>query len=202
MEPFLFHLVPIASVTWHHWKEPDSNLHAPSLQVFMSAYKTSPQPCLVPTENSQLSVFPHRRDASVPAGNNPPNAALDTINLLCHKDVLLTHSGMWHITCLFDGELNYSENSESVICIQLFKKYHQLALILLAFWVEACLLKKTELNVSTALLSLPHSFFSCVFKLNTSNKTSRLCDWEIMHHIHHFMSVFSALVIYACHLKL
>lgn len=96
----------------------------------MCVYGTSPQTCLFQTEKSLVSVFPHRRNASVPAGNNFPNATLDAISLLCCKDVLLTHGGTWRIPCLFNRELNYSENSESFICIQLFKKYNQLVLVL------------------------------------------------------------------------
>lgn len=100
----------------------------------MSVYKTSPQPCLIQTENSQLSVFPHTRDASVPAGTNPSNAALDIIYLLCYKDTLLTHGGKWQIPYFLMENLIILKIHDHSFAFNYLKKiYNQLALIFLAF---------------------------------------------------------------------
>lgn len=99
----------------------------------MSVYKTSPQHCLIQTENSQLSVFTPKKDASVPVGNSPPHAALDAIGLLCHKDVLLTHGGTRQIPCFLMGNLIILKIHDNSFAFDCLKRYNQLSLIFLAF---------------------------------------------------------------------
>lgn len=148
MEPSVFHFVPIASVTWHHWKEPDSNLHAPSnsLQEFEHVYNTSPQPWLLQTEKSQLSESFLIEEMF--------QSLLAKILLMQPWTPLVFFAT--RMCCYSWWYMAHPEKSESFICIQLLKK-----ILPASFDLSFLNGSLHSMHCSTkALLSLPHSILA------------------------------------------